>query len=72
MDVIGKMEVQPAKGFVLLFASLMRQGCGIAVPCDSEGHVDMDHMPERMRLSYLGARAMIGREYAFPVVEPCS
>ena len=47
---------------------LTRPGRGFTFPCDPEGHVDMDAMSERTRDSYLGARALVGREYAFPVV----
>lgn len=54
---------------VLRFDSLLRPGCAVAIPCDAQGLVDIDALTERMRLSYLGARAMIGREYAFPFVE---
>jgi hypothetical protein len=32
--------------------------------------VDLDGMTERARESYLYARAVIGREYAFPQVLP--
>ncbi len=52
----------------LLFASLFHPGRGIAVPCDASGRVDLDALPERMRNAYLGARALVGREYAFPTV----
>lgn len=53
----------------LLFASLYHPGRGVAVPCDAGGHVDLDALPQRLLDSYLGARAMIGREYAYPVVQ---
>lgn len=53
----------------LLFASLYHPGRGFAVPCDAGGHVDLDALPKRLLTSYLGARAMIGREYAYPVVQ---
>ena len=54
----------------LRFASLFHPGRGVAVPCDAHGEVHMDDLPERLRNAYLGARALIGREYAYPVVEP--
>lgn len=53
----------------LRFVSLFDPGRAIAFPCDAEGHVDLDGLPERLKVAYLGARAMIGREYRFPVVE---
>ena len=54
----------------LLFASLFHPGRGIAVPCDADGEVHMDELPERLKNAYLGARALVGREYALPIVEP--
>lgn len=53
----------------LLFASLFHPGRGIAVPCDAHGEVHLDDLPERLKNAYLGARALMGREYAYPVVE---
>lgn len=54
----------------LRFASLFRPGSGISVPCDARGEVHMDDLTERLKNAYLGARALVGREYAYPVVEP--
>lgn len=56
--------------FELRFASLFHPGRGVAVPCDAAGQVDLDALPERLRSAYFGARAMVGREYAYPVVQP--
>ena len=53
----------------LRFASLHDPGRGLVVPCDSQGHVDLDTLSERLRAAYLGARAMVGREYAYPTVQ---
>ena len=53
----------------LLFASLFQPGRGIAVPCDAHGEVHMDELSERMKNAYLAARALVGREYAHPVVQ---
>jgi hypothetical protein len=53
----------------LRFASLYHPGTGVAVPCDPAGHVDLDALSDRLKTAYLGARAMVGREYAFPVVQ---
>lgn len=53
----------------LLFASLFHPGRGIAVPCDSSGRVDLNALSERLKNAYLGARALVGREYAFPTVQ---
>jgi hypothetical protein len=54
---------------VLRFDSLFHPGRGVAVPCDASGHVDLDQLSERLRNAYLGARAMVGREYACPTVQ---
>lgn len=54
----------------LLFASLFHPGRGISVPCDAHGVVHMDELSERLKNAYLGARALVGREYALPIVEP--
>ena len=56
--------------FELCFQSLVREGCGCAFPCDKDGHVDLDALSGRVRLSYLYARTLIGREFAMPAVLP--
>ena len=53
----------------LRFASLFHPGRGVVVPCSESGRVDLDRLTERLRLAYLGARAMVGREYAYPTVQ---
>lgn len=53
----------------LRFESLHNPGRGIVVPCDEAGSVDLDHLSERLRNAYFGARAMVGRDYAYPVVQ---
>lgn len=50
-------------------ASLHDPGRGLVVPCDALGHVDLDTLSERLRAAYLGARAMVGRDYAYPTVQ---
>ncbi|MDM0000693.1 hypothetical protein QTI24_18910 [Variovorax sp. J22P240] len=54
--------------FELRFQSLIQMGRALTFPCDREGHVDLDHLSERLRNNYLFARAMMGREYAWPLV----
>ncbi len=58
-----------ARSHVLRFASLHDPGRGICVPCDEAGRVDIDALTDRLRMAYLRARAMVGREYAFPTVD---
>lgn len=40
----------------------------LVFPCDAAGRVDLDALDERNRNLYLFARALMGRDYAFPVV----
>ena len=54
----------------LLFVSLFHPGRGVSVPCDPDGEVHMEDLSERMKNAYLAARALVGREYALPIVEP--
>jgi hypothetical protein len=53
----------------LRFVSLFDPGRGVSVPCDAHGAVNMNDLTERLKNAYLGARALVGREYAFPTVE---
>lgn len=50
------------------FQSLFKPGRGVSFPCDEQGHVLLDALSETARLAYLHARALVGREYAAPVV----
>ena len=63
-------SLRPQAVFELRFASLFDPGRCVAVPCDASGQVDLDALSERLRCAYFGARAMVGREYAHPVVRP--
>ena len=54
--------------FTLLFRPLARAGRAFTFPCDTQGRVDLDAMNERARNNYFYARAMRGRELAFPSV----
>jgi len=64
------MHTAPAHeaGFELRFQSLFDEGRGFAFPCDAQGHVDIDLLSSRLRLNYLYARTLIGREFAMPAV----
>jgi hypothetical protein len=69
MDTQSHVRPQCAQAaFELRFASLFDPGRCVAVPCDAAGQVDLDALSERLRSAYFGARAMVGREYAYPVV----
>jgi hypothetical protein len=56
--------------FELRFQSLFDEGRGLAFPCDASGRVDLDALSERARNNYLGARALIGREFSMPRLLP--
>ena len=55
--------------YELRFYSLFHPGRAVAVPCDASGQVSLDDLSERLKNAYLGARALVGREYAYPAVE---
>jgi len=52
------------------YQSLFDVGRALAFPCDAEGRVTLDSLTERARDNYLYARAVVGREYAYPSVNP--
>jgi hypothetical protein len=54
--------------FELRFASLFDAGRSYAFPCDERGRVDLDALSERARTNYHFARAVIGRDFAYPVL----
>jgi hypothetical protein len=55
--------------FELRFQSLFDSGRGFSFPCDPKGQVDLNQLSERARNNYLYARAVVGRELAFPAVQ---
>ena len=50
------------------FCSLLDEGHQLAFPCDEQGKVNLDGLSDRARNNYFYARALIGREFATPVV----
>ena len=63
---------QARSHYQLSFLSLFEARRGFAFPCDETGRVDMDAMSDRQRNNYLYARALMGREVAYPVVQPAN
>ncbi|KQV89536.1 hypothetical protein [Pelomonas sp. Root1237] len=57
--------------YELRFESLFQAGRGLAFPCDAQGGVRLDSLSDRARQNYLFARAVVGREYAVPIVLRC-
>jgi hypothetical protein len=56
--------------YALRYESLHQLGRCLTFPCDEAGRIDLDELPEPARNNYLAARAMVGRDFAHPVVEP--
>jgi hypothetical protein len=57
--------------FELRFQSLFHAGKALAFPCDARGDVLLDTLSAKAMENYLFARAVVGHEYANPVVQPC-
>jgi hypothetical protein len=60
----------PAAGWELRFDPLCANRRGFVFPCTAEGRVNMDALSEQAFNNYLYARAMMGRELAWPAVYP--
>ena len=58
-----------ASNYEIRFQSLFHEGRALCFPCDENGHVALDALSDRARDNYLYARAVIGREYAYPCVQ---
>lgn len=68
-DAMNMQVTQAAQaGYELRFQSLFREGRAMSFPCDDHGRVALDDLSERARTNYLYARAVVGREFACPVV----
>lgn len=57
-------------GFEIRFQFLFKPGRALSFPCDAQGRVELDALSDRARDNYLYARAVVGREFAFPSVLP--
>jgi hypothetical protein len=64
----AQSQIALAGGYEIRFQSLFNEGRALSFPCDAEGHVVLDSLSDRARDNYLYARAVVGREYAFPCV----
>jgi len=56
--------------FQIRFESLFNAGRALSFPCDAQGHVELDELSDSARQNYLYARAVVGREFAAPTVQP--
>jgi hypothetical protein len=68
--VIRSADIMNASSFEIRFQSLFKEGRALCFPCDEQGLVSMDLLSDRARDNYLYARAVVGREYAYPSVCP--
>ena len=50
------------------YQSLSNAGRILSFPCDAQGRVTLDDLSDRVRDNYLFARAVVGRDFAVPVV----
>ena len=57
------------RSFSLRYDSLHHAGRCLCFPCDARGTIDLDALPDRARNNYFAARATVGRDYAYPVIE---
>jgi hypothetical protein len=57
-----------APRFELRFQPLSHFGRGFAFPCDERGEVPLNDLSDRLRDNYLYARAVVGAELSWPVV----
>lgn len=55
-------------GYELRFESLFQAGRALAFPCDAQGGVLLDDLSDQALQNYLFARAVVGREFANPIV----
>lgn len=72
MNTASASPSRAESAFELRFGSLFDEGRGYAFPCDATGHVALDALSERARHNYLYARALMGRDFALPVVRACA
>ena len=54
--------------YEIRFRSLFHDGRALSFPCDANGRVELDALSERARENYLFARAVVGRDYAYPAI----
>jgi len=65
---MNTMNDTHGKCYELRFQSLFHEGRALAFACDALGHIDLDRLSERALDRYLYARALVGREFAWPAV----
>ena len=68
MACLNPAPTAPSPAFELRYESLFKTGRGLVFPCDEHGCVEMDALSDPVRSNYLYARAVVGREFAYPAV----
>ena len=68
MDITATIANRQSSKFELRFQSLFHSGRALIFPCDEHGSVYLDNLSDRAKENYLFARAVVGHEYANPVV----
>ncbi|WP_284620747.1 hypothetical protein [Aquabacterium humicola] len=67
---MGALRNDATADFELRFESLFTSGRAMSFPCDASGTVDLNALSDRARTNYLFARALVGREFTCPAVQP--
>jgi len=68
LAVNASIQAARAMTYEVYFRSLFNEGRDLCFRCDAQGQVCLDDLGERARYNYLFARAMIGREFAWPLM----
>lgn len=67
---MGALGNDATADFELRFESLFTCGRAMSFPCDASGTVDLNALSDRARTNYFFARALVGREFSHPAVQP--
>jgi hypothetical protein len=67
-DVTMQSSVQV---YEMRFQALTKNGKSLSFPCNAHGQVPMDELSAKLLMSYLFARAVVGCQYAAPLVFSC-
>jgi hypothetical protein len=57
--------------FEVRYVPLHRSGPVLVFPCDAHGRVPLDSLAQNVRNDYFFARAVVGGQYAPPLIAPC-
>lgn len=69
-DEIAPCEA-PCRRYELRFRSLFDSHRGLSFPCNQCGEVHIDGLKPQERRNYFFARALVGHDFAQPVVSVC-